>query len=68
MKKAEGNLLLATKALSYLKSHVAIAKKEIGNNFVKKGLPLPAIHSLLPALGNNISMHYSFDFAQQVRL
>ncbi len=34
--------------------------------FLDKYLSLPPVHSSLPALALNITIHYSFDFAQQV--
>ena len=66
VKQAENHLLLATKARSYLKSQIATAKEEIKIAFVNKGLDLPPVGSSLPPLSHDISIHYSFDFAQQV--
>ncbi len=34
--------------------------------FLDKFLSLHSVHSSLPALAHNITIHYSFDFAQQV--
>ena len=66
VKQAEVHLLAATKAQSYLKAQVARAKENLKTNFLAKGLPIPPIHSCLPACSNAIAVHYSFDFAQQV--
>ena len=68
MKQAEDHLQLATKAKSYLKSQVAKAAKEVELEFTDKGLTVPPIYSSLPAISHSISIHYSFDFAQQVSL
>ncbi len=68
MKRAEGHLFLATKARSYLKSQVAKSKEEVKLIFIDQGLAVPPIHSSLPALSHDFSIHYSFDFAQQVSL
>lgn len=66
MKKAEAHLLLATKARSYLKEQVASAKRDLKSHFIDKGLELPTVGARLAPACNNISMHFSFDFAQQV--
>ena len=66
MKHAEDHLLLATKARSYLKSQVAKAVEEVKSEFTDQGLDIPSIHSCLPSKSHSISIHYSFDFAQQV--
>ncbi len=42
------------------------AKDTIKNFFVDRGLDLPAVGSCLAPMSNDITMHYSFDMAQQV--
>ena len=66
MKCAEAHLLLATKARSYLKSQVKEAKEAIKDFFIDNGLPVPSIRACLPPASSDITMHFSFDMAQQV--
>lgn len=58
--------MAATKARSYLKDQVAMAKGELKAKYLDQGLPIPPIHSVTAACSNDMSGHYSFDFAQQV--
>ncbi len=62
MKHAELHLSEATKARSYLKSQVVVSKEAIKAAF--SGVP-PIGTSPTPC-SLDITMHYSFDFAQQV--
>lgn len=66
VKRAEVHLELATKARSYLKAQVQAAKDAIESHFSGRGLALPDFGTSLAPGCNNITMHYSFDFAQQV--
>ncbi len=66
MKRAEGHLLLATKARSYLKAQVKSAKDTIKSHFTDKGLAVPSVGACLIPASNSITMHFSFDMAQQV--
>ena len=65
VKRAEIHLILATEARSYLKSQLAKSKEDIQAVFA--GDTIPALGSSIPACTNNITVHYSFNFAQQVR-
>ena len=65
VKDAEKHLLAATKAQSYLKAQVEMAKGDLKAEYLDKGLPIPPINSSFPACRAG---HYSFDFAQQVPL
>ena len=66
LKNAEAHLIAATKARGYLKDQVEMAKQEVKILYIKKNIPIPPINSYLPAFSTPMSMHFSFDFAQQV--
>lgn len=66
VKRAEVHLLLATKARSYLKSQVKTAKDTIESHFIDRDLDVPSVGACLMPASNNITMHFSFDMAQQV--
>ena len=65
-KVLELHLDLATKARSYLKAQFTAAKVTILKLYTEKDLPLPTIGACLLPASNNITMHFSFDMAQQV--
>lgn len=67
VKRYEGHLLLATKARSYLKAQVEAAKEALKKHFSDRNVPVPALGDCLPSACNDITIHYSFDMAQQVR-
>ena len=66
VKRAEVHLQLATKARSYLKSQVKSGKETIKDHFTDKGLAVPPVGACLAPVSNTITMHFSFDMAQQV--
>ncbi len=66
MKRAEVHLLLATKARSYLKAQVKSAKDTIKSHFTDNDLAVPSVGACLMPASNNITVHFSFDMAQQV--
>ena len=63
VKDAQRHLELATEARSYLKGQVDAAREDLSRTFPSG---LPPIHSSLAPCTNDITNHYSFDFAQQV--
>ena len=66
MKSAEEHLLLATKARSYLKGQVKEAKDAVKSHFTDRDVVVPPIGSMPTPRCNNITIHFSFDMAQQV--
>ena len=67
LKDAEEHLLLATKERSYYKSLVDSAKAVFKRTFTVDGeLKPPCLNARLSPGTHNITMHYSFDMAQQV--
>lgn len=66
MKQAEVHLELAIKARSYLKAQVKFSKNILKTEFLDKGLPIPSIGATISPGSKSFTMHYSFDFAQQV--
>ncbi len=62
MKQAELHLLEATKARSYLKSQVADSKEAIQAAYTT----IPPTNSNISPCSKDITVHYAFDFAQQV--
>lgn len=62
----EVHLELATKARSYLKAQVHASKDAVKSQFTDRGVDLPSIGAGSAPGSNKITMHYSFDFAQQV--
>ena len=68
LKDAEAHLLLATQERSYYKSLIDTAKAVLQQIFTVNGeLKLPCLHARLSP-GTQITMHYSFDMAQQVSM
>ena len=63
VKQAQRHLDQATEARSYMKAQVDASKLELTRVFPSG---LPPLHSTLVPACNNMTMHYSFDFAQQV--
>ena len=66
VKRAEEHLLLATKARSYLKTQIKASKDVVKSHFTDKGLVVPPVGSCLAPRSHSITMHFSFDMAQQV--
>ena len=67
MKDAEEHLFLATQERSYYTSAIESSKEILTNTFTVNGtLTVPPINACLPAKVNDITMHFSFDMAQQV--
>lgn len=66
VKRAELHLLLATKARSYLKAQVQSSKEVIKEHFMDKGLDVPSIGACPPPASRNVTIHFSYDMAQQV--
>ncbi len=66
VKRAEAHLMLATKARSYLKAQVKATKDTIKSHYTDKGLPVPSVRACLSPASNEITVHFSFDMAQQV--
>lgn len=67
LKDAEAHLLLATQERSHYKSVVDTAKKTLQLTFTVDGeLIVPPISACLPPATKDITMHFSFDMAQQV--
>ena len=54
VKDAEKHLLAATKARSYLKAQIAMAKGDLKAEYLDKGLPIPPINSSFPACSNSM--------------
>ena len=68
LKDAEAHLLLATKERSYYKTLVDKAKAIVAQTFTVDGeLKLPSLDAWSSPGNKKISMHYSFEMAQQVR-
>ncbi len=63
VKKAEVHLTEATKARSYMRGQVTESKAALVETFPDG---VPGIASSLPASSTDMSVHFSFDFAQQV--
>lgn len=63
VKRAEKHLTLATEARSYMRSQVKKCKEELKRVFPDE---VPPIGSAPPACGREMTVHFSFDFAQQV--
>ena len=69
LKDAEAHLLLATQERSYYKSLIETAKPVLQQTFTVDGeLKLPCLHARLSPGTQKITMHYSFDMAQQVSM
>ena len=69
IKAAEAHIILTTKERSYYRSQCKESKRVVHETFTKNDqfLPPPP-YSSLPPLQNDITVHFSFDMAQQVRL
>ena len=63
VKEAQQHLNRATEARSYMKAQVGASKEDITRAFPSG---LPPLRSPLAPCSNDITSHYSFDFAQQV--
>ena len=69
LKDAEAHLLLATQKRSYYKSLIDMAKAVLQQTFTVDGqLKLPCLNAQLSPGTHKITMHYSFDMAQQVSM
>ena len=67
MKQAEKHLLAYTKERSNFRCVVKDSTDAVKEFFTTNDVfTPPPIHCCLPPLTNNITVHYSFDFAQQV--
>ena len=67
MRSAEKHLTAATEARSYMRSQVELSRKELQRVF-ESTTSVPRLGSSLPACSNQLTVHFSFDFAQQVNL
>ena len=67
LKDAEAHLHLATQERSFYRSVVDTSKEALKETFTVNGqLEVPPISVCLPPATKNITMHFSFDMAQQV--
>ena len=67
LKKAEAHLLIATKARSYYKGQIEKAKKALIKTYtIDEVLSVPNIDARITSKSNTMTMHYSFDMAQQI--
>lgn len=67
IKQAEAHLLVATKARSYYKGQIDKAKESVKITFTEDNvLSVPSINARLQPRTNQMTMHFSFDMAQQV--
>ena len=67
VRKAQAHLEVATKARSYYKGQIEDAKRALKATFMVDGvLTPPSISACLPPKAHDITMHFSFDMAQQV--
>ena len=67
LKVAEKHLLAVTKERSHFRCVVKSSKETVLKHFTSNNtFDPPAPNSCLPPLSNDITVHYSFDFAQQV--
>ena len=67
VKCAEEHLTLATKARSYMRGQVEKSRQEIERVFKEgENLDVPPIGSSPLPCSKSITIHFSFDFAQQV--
>ena len=66
--RCKAHLLLPTQERSNYTCIIETAKTTLKDIFTKEGqLRVPLINACLPAKSNTISMHLTFDMAQQVR-
>ena len=69
LKEAEAHLVLATQERSYYKSLVDMSKRVLQQSFTVDGeLKPPCLNARLSPGTHNITIHYSFDMAQQVSM
>ena len=67
LKDAEAHLYRATQESSYYRSAIDIAKEVLKETFTVDGqLKVPPISACLAPATRDITMHFSFDMAQQV--
>ena len=67
LKQAEKHLLAVTKERSYFRTSVKLSKDQVLQCFTTGGtFSPPPPHCCLRPLSTSMSVHYSFDFAQQV--
>ena len=67
LRKAEGHLLLVTQERSLNKSEVEESCRQVKAHFQANGsFTPPQPHSSLPTASQDITVHYAFDFSQQV--
>ena len=67
LKMAEKHLVAVSKERSYFRCIVNTSKETVNQHFtVNNVFTPPSPHCRLPPLSNNITVHYLFDFAQQV--
>jgi predicted Fe-S protein YdhL (DUF1289 family) len=66
LKEAERHLLRATCERSYYRTVVRNCREIVKQHFTISGVTIPAPGSALPPGSGPDTMHYSFDFAQQV--
>ena len=63
---AEAHVQLAREERSHYRSVVATAKQVVDTFSVDGQLQVPPVNACLPPASNDITMHFSFDMAQQV--
>ena len=69
LKDAEAHPFLATQERSHYRTVVEQSKKTLQNTFTVDGqLEVPPICACLPPATKDITMHFSFDMAQQVAI
>ena len=69
LKDAEAHLFLATQERSHYTSAIETSKEVLKNTFTVDGtLTVPPVNACLPAKVSDVTMHFSFDMAQQVCL
>ena len=67
LKDIEAHLYWATQERSYYRSAIDIAKEVLKETFTVDGqLKVPPVDACLAPATRNITMHFSFDMAQQV--
>ena len=68
LQDSQAHLSLAIQEREYYSTTVEHAKGVLQETFTINGeLTVPPIHDCLSAKANDITMHFSFDMAQQVR-
>ena len=67
LRKAEDHLLLVIQECSLYKGEVEESRRQVQAYFQEDGsFAPPPLHSSLPPASSDITVHYAFDFAQQV--